>query len=191
MDDESRTGRVMEWETFLGVGWRQGLVAVVIGLLGYLGYAALRLRRIRRQSARGEIPSVALPAKAVIDAYAMIQEPLIKQEPEPLAPSGAAFPWNEPPEDLPARERIEILERDVEHCHRELRAIRAELAELRKQPAPSRVANDAAPFVAPAYQEAMSLAATGIDAVRLARECGISRAEAELVMALVKNRSDR
>lgn len=181
----------MDWETFLGVGWRQGLVVVIIGLLGYLGYSAFRLRRIRVMAARRDDAAPTPAAKAVIDAYATIQEPLIKHEPEPLAPSGAAFPWNEPPDDLPARERIEILERDVEQCHRELRAIRAELAELRSQPTrPSAVA-DAAPLVAPAYQEAMRLAANGIDAERLARQCGISRAEAELVLALVKNKSDR
>lgn len=44
--------------------------------------------------------------------------------------------------------------------------------------------------ISPLYSEAMQKAILGQDAASISRDCGISRAEAELVAALVKNRDN-
>ena len=181
----------MDSADMLNVGWREGLVATVVVLVAYLLYAMFRLRRIRHGTEAGVREVAAAAPKAAVDAYAAIQEPEIRHEPEPLAPSGAAFPWNEPPEELPARERSALVERDVENCQRELRALRAEIASLRETRTVAASRAEAQPAVSPAYQEAMRIAAQGNDSATVARMCGISRAEADLVAALVKNRHDR
>ena len=44
--------------------------------------------------------------------------------------------------------------------------------------------------VSPIYSDAMQMALQGHDATTISQHCGIARAEAELVVALVRNRND-
>ncbi len=47
-----------------------------------------------------------------------------------------------------------------------------------------------AQLIAPQYSEAMQLALKDVDAASISQQCGITRAEAELVAALVRNRDN-
>lgn len=68
---------------------------------------------------------------------------------------------------------------ELERLHSELGATRDEVDKLRNQ---GRIAN-----VAPLYNEAMGFARRGLTAEGIAARCGISRGEAELVVALARN----
>jgi hypothetical protein len=54
----------------------------------------------------------------------------------------------------------------------------------RRELAHSQLAHNASPL----YNDAMQMATQGLDAASISQHCGISRAEAELVVALVRNR---
>ena len=123
--------------------------------------------------------------------------------PEPLAaPSEVAFPWNEPPEPaIPPAEQpqIETLEREVRELRREIGSLRAELlawhatvqqqAETKSMPAVAQPISMPPP-ISPLYSEPMQMAMHGASAGEISMHCGISRAEAELVVALVRNRAE-
>jgi hypothetical protein len=104
------------------------------------------------------------------------------------APSKVAFPWNEPPPEIHGQQLIEALERELAQLRKEVEVLRAEVLlfreEQRRGLAQSQVAQNASPL----YNDAMQMAMQGIDVVSIAQHCGISRAEAELVVALVRNR---
>ena len=177
---------------FLNMGWREGLVAIIVLLLLYVVLSVFRLRRLKLQKTRESLAVVTPMAKSAMAAYAAVQEPVLRSEPEPLAaPSEAAFPWNEPPEEVPARERIAMLERDMEACRKEIRSMRSELVALREEQQREVARVEAAPQVSPLYNDAMQIALQGHDAASISQLCGISRAEAELVVALVRNRNER
>ena len=54
----------------------------------------------------------------------------------------------------------------------------------------AQVSESSAPAASPLYNDAMQMAAQGQDAATIAQQCGIARAEADLVVALVRNRND-
>lgn len=191
---------------------RDALIALVALLAFYLLVAFLRMRRLKREKAVAASPVVAQTAVA---AYAAVQEPALKaepeapepvagrREPEPLAaPSDAAFPWNEAPDETPLKRQISLLESEVAQLRREVGGLRAEVLVLREaQQRAQEVAAldvpevesveeavDVATTVSPLYSEAMQYALQGYDAAAISQNCGISRAEAELVVALVRNR---
>jgi hypothetical protein len=68
----------------------------------------------------------------------------------------------------------------------EVRQLRGELAALPLQVA----ALKATPRVSPMYADALDLARRGFDARGVAEECGISVAEAELVLAMARDNTD-
>ena len=121
--------------------------------------------------------------------------------PEPLAaPSEAAFPWNEPPEPAPPSEqpKLDALEREVRELRKEIGGLRAELQAWHseaQQQAEMKATHSAAPAftvpppISPLYSEPMQMAMNGASAGEISMHCGISRAEAELVVALVRNRT--
>lgn len=129
-----------------------------------------------------------------------------RREPEPLAaPSDAAFPWNEPPGDTPLRRQVALLESEMAQLRKEVGGLRAEVLMLREEQqrllsaASVEVIEDVvtevadmteevATRVSPLYSDAMQIALQGHDAATISQHCGISRAEAELVVALVRNR---
>lgn len=79
------------------------------------------------------------------------------------------------------RRELAALQAVIERQHDELRAVRAQLdAEARAQ----------APATSPEYSEALVLAEQGLDADAIAGRCGISLAEAELVLSLASGRGD-
>ncbi|MBI3525326.1 MAG: DUF2802 domain-containing protein [Betaproteobacteria bacterium] len=68
----------------------------------------------------------------------------------------------------------------------ELQQLRSEVAELKEIIAQLKAARR----VSPQYNEAMLLAQRGMDELSIANQCGISIGEAELVLALSRNKQE-
>jgi len=177
----------MDFGGLANLSWREALIAAIVLLLLYVVVVYLRMRRLKRAKAEADVPPVR-DAKLAVAAYAAVQEPVLTPEPVPLAePSDAAFPWNEPP-GTPAEQKIETLERDINQLRKEVGGLRAEVLVLRealqRESAQVQVTQNASPL----YSDAMQMAMQGHDAATISQHCGISRAESELVVALVRNR---
>lgn len=150
-----------------GFGWREWLVVAVVLLACYAIWAVLRLRRLDR--------SVAAVSP--------------RQEPAPAADAGnAAEPppaWNEPPPRFAERQIVLSLERQLIEMREELDALRGAFAALREE---TQEAIDKAKLtqnISPLYGDAMQMALAGETADTIAARCGVARAEAELVVAMV------
>ncbi|MFZ4537265.1 DUF2802 domain-containing protein [Propionivibrio sp.] len=184
----------MDFEGLANLGWRVALIAIIALLVIYVVFAFLRIRRLKREKVIISVPDP-LAVKSAVAAYAAVQEPeslnspTFHNSPEPLAaPSEAAFPWNEPPPGYPGQHKIEALEREIVQLRKEVGGLRAEVLilreEQRRELSQSQVTQNASPL----YSDAMQMALQGHDAATISQHCGISRAEAELVVALVRNR---
>ena len=197
------------------MGWREAIVALAAVLTIYVVGVFLRINRLRRE--RQAQPASAA-SRAAVAAYAEGQHPffappylgpepvetnaartdLDEPAPEPLAaPSEAAFPWNEaPPPEAPLVEtpQLAALEREVYQLRQEIIGLRSELQAWRvsQQQAEERAAPPVQmpPPISPLYSEPMQMAMHGASAGEISMHCGISRAEAELVTALARNRAD-
>lgn len=196
----------MDLELLGSLGWREGLVAIIALLVLYIIVLFVRLRRLRTTPTQ---PSLA--AQSAVAAYAAIQQPEVAESaaaPAPLeaasperpatSPGGTAapvvgdqrtadFPWNEPPAEIPGQTAIDALQREVYQLRCEVDELRTEVLaareDLRRQSA-----QGAAPSASPLYNDAMQMAMQGHDATAIAHRCGIARAEADLVVALARNR---
>ena len=203
----------MDFAFPINLSLRDALIMLVALLALYVIVAFLRIRRLRRLKAV-ETQMSAMAAQSAVAAYSAVQEPELrtepesarpdreKREPEPLAaPSDAAFPWNEPPGETALQRQVALLESEVAQLRKEVGGLRAEVLMLREEQ--QRVMDVAAELpeaevveepvevasnVSPLYNEAMQFALQGLDAAAISQSCGISRAEAELVVALVRNR---
>lgn len=177
----------MNLEALANSSWREALVAIIALLVLYVLFALFRMRRLRREKAAGLAASGA--AQSAVASYAAAQEePLLSPDPEPAIEP--AFAWNEPPPEFPGQRRIESLERELAYLRSEVATLNDELAlmrdESRRELSQARVAQNASPI----YSDAMQMAMQGHDAMAISEHCGIARAEAELVVALVRNRDD-
>lgn len=106
-------------------------------------------------------------------------------------PDEPDFAWNEPPPEIPGQALIDALQRDVYQLRDELDELRSDLLAAREDI--RRILAQAAEPVAataPLYKDAMQLATQGHDAATIARHCAIARAEADLIVALARNRQD-
>lgn len=194
----------MDFEWFDGFGGRDALLVIVALLLVYVVYAYLHYRRLHRHDEVGRAFN-ALLAQSAASAYAderdrasgagspAVDEPGL---PPPVA-GNDDFPWNEAPKTADAGQKIVALEVEVDQLRKEVGGLRAEVLLLREalkrakerdNVPPSPEPAVAAQAVSPLYSDAMQLAIAGREAAAIAQECGISRAEAELVVALVRNR---
>lgn len=168
----------------LALGWREALLGAVALLILYVGIVFYRLRRLRQAAAVPVPPQVAAAAPAT--------------EPPPAAEALAAayaepsFPWNEPPDTPGENARLAAVDGELSSLRNDVSALRGELASLREdfrreiERVHERV--QAAQHVAPIYGDAMQMALAGHDAASIAERCGVARAEAELVVALIRNR---
>jgi len=185
----------MDLEVLANLSWRGALVALVAILVAYVLVAFWRMNRLKRAN-EVKADTAALDAHQAVAAYSAVQEPepepvepvVALPEPEPLAaPSEAAFPWNEPPAEIPGQRRIAALEREVTSLRKEIGSLRAEVLILREEQRRENTQAQVAQNVSPLYSDAMQLAIQGHDAVTIAQHCGISRGEAELVVSLARN----
>lgn len=187
----------MTWGV-LGLGLRELLLALVLILCIYLAYSLLRMRRLQRGTpAPPEHVTRQSPQPADEDvsdaavAVGLASEPEREQQ---LSRRG----WYEPPEPplpFPGEERVANLERSLARTQEELTRQRdivarlnEEVANLRDELSEQVAQVQAAQHISPIYGDAMQMAASGYDALQIADRCGIARAEAELVAALVRNR---
>lgn len=186
----------MDFDALTNWSWREALIAVVVLLVLYVVIAFWRIRSLKKQKVATSTHDL-LAAQSAVAAYTAVQEPVLTAAPTaPDAPvllsepSEAAFPWNEPPPEIPGQRLIESLEREINQLRKEVGGLRAEVLVLREQQ--QREISQAKTFtqssVSPLYSDAMQLAMQGNDAATISLHCGIARAEAELVVALVRNR---
>jgi HAMP domain-containing protein len=161
------------------LNWRDVLLILVMLLAAYMLFMYLRMRRLHGDA----VPSP-LEARTAIDAYSSSDEPetgpAVRREPE--------FPWNEPPPEYPGQQAIERLEKDVRTLRNELNRLRSELAGMRDEMRQEISQGRAIQHVSPIYGEAMQMAMQGYDAETISEHCGVARAEAELVVAMVRSR---
>ena len=184
----------MDFDFLASLSWREMLIAIVALLVLYVGVVFLRLRRIKQGKMDLSVPEQ-LAAKSALAAYAAEQSPPEAQPPAAApellsAPSEFAFPWNEPPEEIPGQQRIDALEREVTQLRKEVGGLRAEVLVLREEQRREQAQAQVTQNVSPLYSDAMQMAMQGYDALSISEHCGIARAEAELVVALVRNRND-
>lgn len=185
-------------------GWRGALLGAIVLLAVYVAFVFFRLRRLRRKPETAPA-SAQQPREPADDTRAPSgEEP--STAPPPAAGERAAaayaeqaFPWNEAPDGPSGDVRLATLEGEVHRLRRELGTVRGELAsvsgelstlraELRRELERVDEHVQAAQHVAPIYGEAMHMALSGHDASSIAERCGVARAEAELVVALIRNR---
>lgn len=180
----------MDFEALANLSWREVLIAIIVLLAVYVVVAFLRIRRLKRDRTAINRPDP-LAAQSAVAAYAAVQEPELHDasspHAQPAARSEPAFPWNEPPAEDADQQTIGSLERELAQLRQEVDGLRAEVRGLREEQrrelSQSRVTQNASPL----YSDAMQMAIKGHDAAGISQHCGISRAEAELVVALVRN----
>lgn len=173
----------------LVLGWREALLGVVALLVLYVAIVFFRLRRLRRNQPAEPSPESSSPSPALTD--------------EQVAASRAKadFPWNEPPDAPGVEVRLSSLETELNGLRTEISSLRSELAtmsgsvdtlrsEWRRELERVDEHVQASQHVAPIYGDAMQMALAGHDAATIAERCGVARAEAELVVALIRNRDD-
>ncbi|HEX5802134.1 MAG TPA: DUF2802 domain-containing protein [Azospira sp.] len=171
----------------LAFGWREALLGVVALLVLYVAIVFLRLRRLRRQPVEVPVP----PATP----------PVLSSEQIEAAYAEQTFPWNEPPDAPADAVRLAALESEVHSLRAEVVTLRGQLAatsgelsalrgELRRELDRVDEHVQASQHVAPIYGDAMQMALAGHDAASIAERCGVARAEAELVVALIRNRDE-
>jgi len=180
----------MEIEVLANLSWREGLIAIVALLVIYLLVVLFRFNRLKREKNAVNKPAPS-EFNSAIAAYAAIQKPETNTSADvPTPAEGFDFPWNEPPPGAPGQQMVEALDREVAQLRKEVGSLRAEVLilreEQRREPEKAPVTQD----VSPLYSEAMQMAMQGQDAASISHYCGISRAEAELVVALVRNRDN-
>lgn len=186
----------MDFDALAGLSWREGLIAIIALLAVYVAVAFLRIRRIKRNAVAPIADRFA--AQSAAAAYAAMQAPALSEAAAesavlaaPAVPAAAAFAWNEPPPGAAGQQMFESLARELTQLRKEVGGLRAEVLllreEQRRELAQSRVPQN----VSPLYSDAMQMALRGHDAASIAQHCGIARAEAELVVALVRNQDTR
>ncbi len=178
----------------MAIGWREALLGVVALLGLYVLVVVVRLRRLKKRTAPPAAELAAgepLPEPVPPSAESPAGVPLQRVEPD--------FPWNEPPDAAPvesvaldaaAQRRLQATEAELTELRDEMSAMRGELAALREELAKQLERVQAAQHVAPIYGDAMQMAVAGYDAAAIAERCGVARAEAELVVALIRNRDN-
>ena len=188
----------MEFDFLANLGWREGLVAIVGVLAVYVVFIFLRMHGLRREEMRARTAPLTFTATSAVAAYGA--EQVIQPEdggkvqlPGDLGTPDFPFPWNEPPADTPQERRLVRLEMDVEQLRKEVGGLRAEVMVLREAlqrpaaPVLPETKPSVAELIAPQYSEAMQLARKRVNPADISQQCGITRAEAELVAALVRN----
>ncbi|HPT49897.1 MAG TPA: DUF2802 domain-containing protein [Accumulibacter sp.] len=189
----------MDFELLGSLGWREGLIAIIALLVGYVVLLFLRLRRLQRERSA----AATVVAQSAIASYAAIQEPppavpdavpetaAPESVPEPVAPVDEELAWSGTPPENPGQALLDSLQQEVYQLRCEVDELRAEVLAAREDIRHQLVQSaDAAPAPTPQYADAMQMAGQGHDATAIAHHCRISRAEADLVVALARNRKD-
>jgi hypothetical protein len=141
---------------FTEFGWREGFLLAVVAAVAYLVLSVIRLIRLRRRN----VAAAVAPTTRTKPETLATSVKLDAAAAAPMPPFGEHLAWTR-------------LEAEVNQLRVEVAGLREELSELK-----------AARRVSPLYADAVALARRGFDARGIAEECGISVAEAELVLAM-------
>ncbi|MBI5785447.1 MAG: DUF2802 domain-containing protein [Rhodocyclales bacterium] len=177
-----------------GIGWRE-LVMLAAALAGvYLVVALLALARLGRRPARQANvepstpddlgPPFKAPPPGQVWDHPFLTPVRLPDEAAPvptevdLVMDGISAAASGVPATSPFAATLAATEMEAE-----LRQLRAEIEQLRQELAEVKLARR----ISPLYADAAALAHRGFDARGVAEECGISVAEAELVLAMSKD----
>lgn len=162
---------------FTDFSLRYALICALAVAAVYMLVLLLRLIRIKRRQrpASGEAP------QEINDIF----------RPDPMTSSLLVKAGRVPPAETRAERQDQYSPLFGEQLYRsgveaELQQLRDEVAELKETIAKL----NAARRVSPQYNEAMHLAQRGMDEQGIANQCGISIGEAELVLALSRNKQE-
>lgn len=165
------------------IGWREALVGLIALVALYMLVMAWRMRRLQKippATARSE--PLEAPAKLPEPAPAVLKEEDDWQATRArLAQETFMRGMEEGLAQL--RDEMDVLRDEVD-------ALRGEVAALRDEMGQQAGLMRASQTVSPLYNDAMRMAQVGHDAATIAERCGIARAEAELVVALVKSQNN-
>lgn len=156
------------------IGWREAVIGLIVMVAGYMLFVVLRMRRLSRPQPAAPAPMVPVPEAAV---------------PLPPAEAVAAPAWPESPQALAQEAFMRGVEGELAQLREELDALRGEVSALRQDWHQEMAGLRATQSASPIYTDAMQMARMGHDAQTIAERCGIARAEAELVVALVNNQN--
>ena len=176
----------MDFDVLTNLTWREALIAIIVLLALHVLIVFLRMRLLRHEK-----KVVSAAAQSAVAAYAAARDPELPPE-RRAAPD---FAWNEPPPEIPGQQMMDRLAREVIQLRGEVIQLRGEVARLRTESSEAleefrrdQLQDRAVQNVSPAYSEAMQMAMQGHDAMTISEHCGVARAEAELVVALVRSR---
>jgi hypothetical protein len=196
------------------LSWREMLMALVLLLALYVLFTFLRISRLRSGTRPSERELSPDAIRSAVRSYTSVQESDRDEQEErhereerdkrrervpakaarrvapepPAAAKKQAFAWNEPP-DNPEPRRVEVLEQEIARLRREIGGLRTEVRTLREEQRREMSKVQITQNTSPFYSDAMQLAMQGREAEDISLLCGISRAEAELVVALARNKS--
>lgn len=163
------------------IGWRDIVLLLVAAVAVYMAVVVVRMRRLKPP----DMPQASL-AEPLKETTGPANPPEVSEPlPEPHEVVVADVAAEEPPQDAPAY--VQDTETEVVLLREEVDALRAEVAALRDELHHELAHLRATQTVSPLYSDAMQMATLGHDAATIAERCGISRAEAELMLALIKN----
>lgn len=195
----------------LNPGWREILLVLILLIILYMIWLLWNMRRMqrdRRRPASPLEPRVASPLDNLGEArdeddaaytYSLSPRPVLTEnEPRVEEALSRREPAWTPPDNAAGFAQqafMDGVERELEQVREEMDALRGGLAALRQEVAGLHetfqqevLAARAAQNASPLYSDAMQMAILGHDALTISERCGIARAEAELVVALVKNK---
>ena len=173
----------MEAMDFTEFSIRYAIICAVAVIAVYMLVSLLRLSQIRRR--KPSIPAIERALKFDADGIYTLRRGAPPKEIED-APPLTRRPVQEA-ESADASESSQFgeqlfrssVEAELERMRNEVSGLKDTIAQLK-----------AARRVSPQYNEAMALAQRGMDKQNIAEECGISIGEAELVLALSRNKQE-
>ena len=141
----------MDLDLLGSLGWREGLILVIVLLVSYIVVIFLRMRRLQNELKVTAVPqSVAQSAVAAYTGVQDVDAPAAAGEPSAATNAGVAvasaadalpappvetdevdFAWNEPPPEIPGQALIDALQDDVYQLRCEVDELRAGLASVR------------------------------------------------------------
>jgi hypothetical protein len=171
-------------------GVRETIVVLVVLVAVYILVVLLRMKSLSAPRQAADLPAARYEAdlarrRADVDrAYAA------PERTEPAVPAAeVAVAFREPPRAPVTsldQEKINRLERDLAATREELDALRAAFSEVRDELRTEVDRLKATQRVSPVYADSMQMAVSGASAEAIAARCGISRAEADLVLVLAR-----
>lgn len=174
-----------------GLGWREGVLLGIVVLTIYFVIMVLRLLQLPRTSLYRDYEQApamrtpppefdAPPGSVLAGVWESPVEPRLAAEPSLMERAVERARNDTGEDDFASQLARKTVETEVRQLQEQLNQARSEISRLHEEVSQLQAAQK----VSPLYNEAMALAVRGVDAAGVAGRCGISIAEAELVVAL-------